>query len=129
MLSPPAVGRRTQICTLINANLESQITSLMTRSKPLQVFTAIEVRLPIHSVSTIHTSRTCPPFFINREKRPRGQDRIGKEETENGMSDGGVGKVMGKKVQKVKMKPRMKLGKLNLAEWGDTLYIYVASYV
>ena len=28
-------------------------------------------------VSTIHTSRTCPPFFINREKRPRGQRGIG----------------------------------------------------
>ena len=49
-------------------------------------------------VSTIHTSRTCPPFFINREKRPRGQRGIvggegRKQETENGMSDCSASKV------------------------------------
>ena len=47
--------------------------------------------------STIHTSRTCPPFFINREKRLRGHRGIDgegrKQETENGMSVGSASKV------------------------------------
>ena len=78
MLSPPTVGRKMQICTLIHKNLESQTPSLFT----------------IHSKASLCISRYALGRACDERKQGKngvveGSERV--SESERGAARGGLG--------------------------------------